>query len=483
MFKKNSSSAYFILPAFCMALFAVSIQAQRTTTNSVSTKPGSNKNTCGCDYLPLCNWEQTKVFAGKTFKGYADEQGEMEWYNCENGVVTKKWTENFYPEQTSHSYDPFDKEWTIHTTTGPAQKVLQTQIILKYNLPEGSKWSQEVTEQGGFINTHYWTIEKKGLTINIDNVSYTNVIKVRYSTKANDLYNVPGFFYYYAKGEGLIKKEIEPKKEQKTIIREEIAKTETALKKAGAITGSIDKELAGKWQLPSTNKQENPLFMDLEEDGIGSLYYETTDDDQIFQDFKNMLTGKKTISKTYFIWRVDNGMRIIWLDEFLKVKKTNTYKLTRLIDPASKKPAIKVANDTYIAITKTKWQTQVEEPFTTESQTRKLKGIIDPSIVGKWKHDIPQGGGKFTSVYYTFKQDGSFEYTIPPSILYDKNKFNGHWRVDGDFIELMQSDGEPKIERTSFKKINDPRTGKPKIVIGYLGQGREYESEDNKKQW
>lgn len=475
----------------CMLCTIFFTQAQQTAKTS-ATKTQTKDNTCGCDYLPLCNWEQTKIFAGKTYKGYANEEGEMEWYNCENGVVTKKWTETYYPEDISSSYNPFLNEKTVYHTTGPAQKIMQTQIILKYNLSEGVKWSQEVTEQSGLINTHHWTIIKKGFSIEVDGITYNNVIKVRYSTKANDLYNLPGFFYYYAKGEGQIKEEREPQKEQKTLIMEEIAKTEAGLKSRGEITGTIDKELVGKWQLPAANKNENPLLMDLFENGIGALYYESTEDDNAVRNFKNMFSGKKTDGKTYFIWRIDNGWRLIWLDEFLNVKKIQTYKFTRLIDPASKKPAIKIANDTYISINKPKWQTPVEEPSVAiQSLVKTLKGSIDHSIVGSWKYMINLGGGFFQPAIYTFKQDGTYEYFLPNSMSttdQSKNKFYGHWRVDGDFIELLR-ESKDGIDRAAFRKVNDQKTSKPKIVIRFSYpnsnnyQDREYETQDNKKPW
>jgi hypothetical protein len=493
----------YIIPLTYLGILAIAGYAQQskktaTVTNSQNNflkKQPVKDNNCGCDYFPLCNWEATKVFAGKTYKGYADEDGNMEWYHCENGVVTMKWFETYMPEEVSKTYDPFSDKYTYHHYNGPGQQITQTRIILKYNLPVGGTWSQQITENTGLINTYIWKIIEKGLMIEKDGVSYTDVIKVKAWTSVQKQMGMPGTFYYYGKGKGFIKEEQE---QQKEVIQQNLVEIETMLKKEGMITGTIDKELAGKWVLPPSNSNVSDLFMDLNENGTGVIYREASTqeekDEEIFQNFKNMIQGKKTSGKTYLFWRIDSGLKIILLDDELRVKNVKTYKITRLVDPASKKPAIKIANDTYIALSKKQWQQPVGEAAKDLSANEligSLKGRIDPSIAGKWKYTHNMGGGIKSDIIYTFKLDGTFEYFLPnfhSTTDQSKNKYYGHWRIDGEYIELLR-ETEKQIERTVFRKKNDPVSGKPKIVIRFKYKGselyddREYESQDNQKPW
>lgn len=478
----------------CMLCTIFTTLAQQTNKPG-SVNPPAKDNTCGCSYFPMCNWEETKIFAGKTFKGYSNEDGNMEWYHCENGVVTVKWIETVYPESSYSTYNPFDNKTTIHTYSGPGEQVTQTRIILKYNLQEGGTWSQEVTEHNGLINTYHWKIIKRGMSYEHNGNTYTDVIKVKHWNaaaeslgKIGDMFGiVGGEYYYFAKGVGLVNVERETSDQR---MDEKIKETEKRLKAQGQmITGTLDQELVGMWRLPGSVPGEAATIMELHEDGTGALYEEVTGankDDKIFEDIKGMFQGKESTGKTYFFWRINNGLLFLFLDSDLEKKNEKLYPYSRVMDKKTNRPAIRVAKDDYVAVNKTKWQSPIEVPVATVTMSKTLKGVIDPSILGSWKYMINLGGGFFQPAIYTFKQDGTYEYYIPNAMSttdQSKNKFNGYWRIDGDFIELL-ANSQDKIERKRFRKINDPKTGKPKIVIQHdVTQDREYETQDNKKPW
>lgn len=433
-------------------------------------------NTCGCDYLPLCKYQETKVFGGKTYKGFQNENGNMEWYHCENGVVTKKWYESYYPEEVEKRYDPFRNRDEYHYYTGPKQEVLQTRVILKYNLPEGTKWTQEVTELNGYINTHYWVIQKKGISIQIDGISYSNVIKIKYSTKANDIFNTPGFFYYYAKGKGNILTERETAKDQSNALMEELLKIQARLVKDGSLKGTIENEITGLWKTPLTPTNDMERTLELNPDGTGVLSIQSDRNNGFSRILSNTMSGKASDDKIYFFWRTGNGIKILWLDETLKVAKTETYTLEKLIDQESKRAALNISGINYVSTTKTKWQTQNNKHAIGAKAFASLKGSIDPAAVGKWKNEMPLENGKKMAAFYIFKEDGTYEYNIPELVAKGINTMtsSGYWRIDGNSIEMLMTNSE-QVQRYPFRITTDNKTGKRKIVISIFNIDTEFE--------
>ncbi|HET6722853.1 MAG TPA: hypothetical protein VFH07_08900, partial [Chitinophagaceae bacterium] len=100
----------------------------------------------------------------------------------------------------------------------------------------------------------------------------------------------------------------------------------------------------------------------------------------------------------------------------------------------------------------------------------------DPTILGAWKYQNP---GSNTADYIKLNADGSYESyhnSMTPANRIDKGKCR--WNIEKG-VFLLICDGSP-ITRHSIKKINDPATGKPTLVIA---EYYPYFSMENKTPW
>ena len=106
-----------------------------------------------------------------------------------------------------------------------------------------------------------------------------------------------------------------------------------------------------------------------------------------------------------------------------------------------------------------------------------LPGIVDNTIVGSWKYR-DGSGWEYT---YKFNSDGTYEYYVGDEKMYKDLTCN--WKLNGNMLELLRSDIKDPYS-FSFKKKNDPVTGKPELIIQFKGdEYRDYISLDDKTPW
>jgi hypothetical protein len=100
---------------------------------------------------------------------------------------------------------------------------------------------------------------------------------------------------------------------------------------------------------------------------------------------------------------------------------------------------------------------------------------LDPTIVGTWKYE--QGT---TITYWKLNADGSYDYYTGALTPANRSKGTCSWSFDhGVFTTSCEVDKHQSSGRYDFEKKNDPKTGKPTIVVnGYV-----YINVDNKPPW
>ncbi len=168
------------------------ISPSGTTTaansNNNSTQQKKDDNDCkSCVYFPFCNYDYTRTFQGKEYKGI-DYDGNIVYYRYENGNLVTK-TEMFDGNGTSLGF--------------------QTEIILKCNAAKGTTWT--ISSDAGIMSaTKQYTILAKGIPLTIDGERYDDVMVVGISVRGSfggQQRDVSTSKFYYAKGIGLVKKE------------------------------------------------------------------------------------------------------------------------------------------------------------------------------------------------------------------------------------------------------------------------------------
>jgi len=182
----------------------------QSAKNSTATKGDKN---CGCDYFPLCKYDETKSYGGKVYRGIRDDAENIAYYNCDGGIITKKWTAKksvikndglgFYDDYETYTY---------------------TSVILKSNEPVGASWTYPDKKPEPGVKFTSFSIAAKNATIEKKGRTYKEVIKVRgvqkMTSNYNDYMKVKEFYansfhyngeiylsatdYYYAKGNGLV---------------------------------------------------------------------------------------------------------------------------------------------------------------------------------------------------------------------------------------------------------------------------------------
>lgn len=122
--------------------------------------------------MPLCNTVAEKTFDGKLYKGLKNDDGTISYFNCNNGVITKKWystMEVFSERRWEWRFDINDYGYVDYYDD---ETILNTLIILKSNAPKGTSW----TAPG---SSYVFTIADKGIKFNHKGREYTDVIKVQ----------------------------------------------------------------------------------------------------------------------------------------------------------------------------------------------------------------------------------------------------------------------------------------------------------------
>ena len=202
-------------------------------TNAAQSKTTNKKDCFDCDYFPLCNYDVKKTFGGgHVYRGIRESDQSIIYYNCENGIVTRKWVTSSNPQYSTVDYDPFTKTETVIYYEGQPVYTTHTEIILNSNVPKGKSWN------GERLHTYY-TIEKKDTSVVFDGIKYNNVIVVH-----SDLYQYVDF---YAKGIGKIKR-LDYNEYKKQIGLATLAR------------GIIDPDLIGAWYQDKGPGYEMYLF-------------------------------------------------------------------------------------------------------------------------------------------------------------------------------------------------------------------------------
>ena len=206
---------------------------QQTTATTASNKVDDDCKNC---YFNLCKYDGIKTFQGVVYKQINYDEGTY-YYNCDNGVLQRKIIyKNGYGQTTS----------------------ITTDTLLMSNVPVGTKWNVHSNESSllGFNSKSFsdYTLIKKGVTVQVNGVTYNDVIVIYYRQYSKD--NIAGegsssANYYYAKGVGLIKTENlgainDPSyKTPGTNGDKDATNLETLAK---TMKGSIDQSIVGTWK-------------------------------------------------------------------------------------------------------------------------------------------------------------------------------------------------------------------------------------------
>lgn len=112
-----------------------------------------------------------------------------------------------------------------------------------------------------------------------------------------------------------------------------------------------------------------------------------------------------------------------------------------------------------------------------------MKGAIDPSIVGTWKH---HDNSLNANNYYIFRADGTYDYwsdfITPTEPTFKDINF---WSVDGDTIGFLPERGKEVVHLKVLKR-NDPVTNSAALLIEWnrgLGNYRTYFPTEPKPLW
>ena len=101
-----------------------------------------------------------------------------------------------------------------------------------------------------------------------------------------------------------------------------------------------------------------------------------------------------------------------------------------------------------------------------ETKIPALKGKIDKTMVGIWTDHEPD---RFVYTY-KFNEDGTYQYFVGQQQMYDGDEC--FWRVDGGYLVAFCTSWK-EIYRYELQKRNDPKTGKPTLVIQF--RDKEYQ--------
>jgi hypothetical protein len=108
-------------------------------------------------------------------------------------------------------------------------------------------------------------------------------------------------------------------------------------------------------------------------------------------------------------------------------------------------------------------------------KTNNVNDRFDPDLVGTWKYEQGQ-----TIMYWKFNADGTYDLYTGSITPANRSKGKCYWGFDkGVFTTNCEGGKYQASYRYDFEKKNDPRTGKPTIIVN----SAVYTSEDNKAPW
>jgi hypothetical protein len=151
-----------------------------------------------CDYFPLCKYDVTKSYGGKEFRGIRHEDNSIEYYYCEDGVLTKRW--EYSSKITRQEFIQGTWDDYVRTYEDYVNKTA-SMVILKSNVPIGTTWAGQISEEG---SQYVFTMNAKGIKVNHNGNTNNDVIKVKAQAKGNP----DADYFYYANGVGYIGKNL-----------------------------------------------------------------------------------------------------------------------------------------------------------------------------------------------------------------------------------------------------------------------------------
>ena len=452
------------LKLFCKFLLftAILIFINNAVFPQTTTK---TDNSCGCDYLPLCNFSAKKTVQGVVYYGLGGSENKRTYYNCTNGVITKLWyteDEVFSERLWQWRNDINDYGWVDYYKTVDVPHYL---IIVKYNVPVGTKW---ITPKSSW---QFSLAEKKATHVYGDKI-LKDVIKIRTIQGYTATYlehlkakeqNVNAVYYdgqhvtkaednYYAKNLGFIYSEnamenieTEEEKNLTTIVREKRKKDEAFFydnatterkeqitKNANnkvQFTGVVDKTLAGLWNYYERCKP----YISFELDQEGNFRY------LVYEIEKKR--GKWKVYKDTMMISWNNDGNII-LEKYPLGKVNNAYTGNPSLTLKWADGSIK---EFEISGDKAPWPDLPAYGQQNTSQN-KLFGIIDTEILGSWKFEDNKN---YKTIIYTFNDDGTglYQYNY-------NNQKKITWRLDGTTLNIIEQrkDGMPCAEGIGLEK-------------------------------
>lgn len=287
-------------------------------TGNTGIKSQVNNNDCkACAYFPFCEYDYTRSFQGKEYKGI-DYDGRIVYYRYENGELLCK-TEMF-------------DEWGISTG-------FSTEVILKCNAAKGTKWYSTMT--GGFMSSgekEYQVLEK-GIPLTIDGQRYTDVLKISETFTMSNMMGSGAVstktVSYYAKGVGLVKRETPNMGDIFSQVFPNLEKNIVPGK--NDLKGIIDPSLAGTWKYSKSGSKNSSLYSEddryikFNTDGTFELYTGS------LQTTNRMIPeAKEKIQKCY--WKL-NGTVLEILIPYGSIEKLKCVKKN---DPKTGKPALEI---------------------------------------------------------------------------------------------------------------------------------------------
>lgn len=201
------------------------IKLQAITSNTtISNTTKSVKKDCGdCAYFPVCNYDVTKTYSGKEYRGIRGKDESIVWYNCDNGTVTEM-------QEFKRNVVAQDSYGNFYDTYETAKS---EEVILKSNAAKGDSWKYTTWKSGDGVRSTkvIFSIADKLASVDFDGKKYLDIIKVRRlrcnygntyeefltlkkTAKSNEEFvYVDGVVYfsaedfYYSKNNGLVKRQ------------------------------------------------------------------------------------------------------------------------------------------------------------------------------------------------------------------------------------------------------------------------------------
>jgi hypothetical protein len=288
-------------------------QQNAVSNTNTSTSASNNKKDDDCKncYFNLCKYDGVKTFQGIVYKQINYDEGTY-YYNCDNGVLVRKIIyKNGYGQTTNITND----------------------TILMSNVPIGTKWGVKSDASSFLISSKSYsdyTLFKKGVSMQVNGVTYNDVIVIYYRQYSNDNLlgeNSSSTYYYYAKGVGLIKTEnlgaiSDP---TYTATGTNTSKNDNEVPDAlyKTMKGKIDEAITGAWKYH--DKEMN-----------WDIYY-VFNSDGTYQYYVGSINPANQMPAGKCYWRIDGGYLELLAEGWNKVYR---FEIQKKNDVATGKPAL-----------------------------------------------------------------------------------------------------------------------------------------------